>query len=113
MTFDDIPWLKEDMIPILDKTFSNSKFIYLTRDETSWKKSFYNWRFKRIGKYPDLDKAWVAYKKHEKFVYEYFKDRPSSEFIVLDVRDEKGFKKLADFLGKKTTIEKFPHYNKT
>ena len=112
-SFDDLPWLKEDMIPILDKTFPKSKFIYLTREEESWKKSFYNWRYKVMGKYPDADKAWIAYKKHEKFVYEYFKDRPSSDFIVLDVRDEKGFKKLADFLGKKTNIEKFPHFNKT
>ncbi len=34
---DDLPWLKEDMIPILDRVFPNSKFIYLTRDEEQGK----------------------------------------------------------------------------
>jgi hypothetical protein len=29
------------------------------------------------------------------------------------VRDKKGFKKLAEFLGKQTTREEFPHFNKT
>src|SRR5699024_4627029 len=28
-SFDDLPWLKEDMIPVLDKHFPGSKFIYL------------------------------------------------------------------------------------
>jgi len=112
-SFDDLPWLKEDMIPILDKTFPNSKFIYLTREEEAWKRSYYNWSFKITGKYPDVDQGWMKYKKHEKFVNEYFKDRASSEFIVLNIKDEKGFKKLAEFLNKETTREKFPHYNKT
>jgi len=112
-SFDDLPWLKEDMIPVLDKTFPNSKFVYLTRDEKSWKKSYYSWRYKVFGQYPDVEKAWEQYKKHERFVHEYFKDRDPGDFIVLDVRDEKGFKKLADFLGANTNIEKFPTYNKT
>lgn len=112
-SFDDLPWLKEDMIPILDKTFPNSKFIYLQRDETSWKASLYNWKHKMYGEYPDVDKGWSNYKAHEKFVLEYFQDRPSSEFIILDVRDEKGFRKLSEFLGKPIKTDRFPHYNKT
>ena len=43
----------------------------------------------------------------------YFRDRPANQFIILDVRDKKGFKKLAEFLGKQTTREEFPHCNKT
>lgn len=112
-SFDDLPWLKEDIIPLLDKTFPNSKFVYLTRDEKSWKISYFNFQYKGFGEYPDVDKAWEDYKEHERFVLEYFKDRDPKKFIILDVRDEMGFKKLADFLGKKTDIEKFPHCNKT
>lgn len=112
-SFDDLPWLKEDMIPILDKTFPNSKFVYLTRDEKSWKRSFLRWGYKKWGEYPDADKKWEEYKKHEEFVMNYFKDRSSDEFIILDVKDEKGFLKLAKFLGKETQREKFPVYNKS
>lgn len=112
-SFDDLPWLKEDMIPILDKVFPGSKFVYLVRDETSWKKSYFNWRNKVFGDSPDVEKAWGEYQAHNKFVMEYFKDRPADEFIILNVRDENGFKKLADFLGKKTNRNSFPHFNKT
>ena len=110
---DDLPWLKEDMIPILDKAFPNSKFIYLTREEEAWKKSMYNWRYKTFNAYPDLEKSIEEYRDHKKFVLSYFKDRPKEDFISLNIRDEKGFQKLAKFLDKETKIEKFPHFNKT
>lgn len=111
-SFDDLPWLKEDMIPILDEAFPESKFIYLTREEESWKKSLSNWRQKRFGDSPDLDEAWNAYKRHEKFVIDYFHSRPSDEFMILNIKDEQGFKKLADFLGKTTSTKRFPVFNK-
>ena len=112
-SLDDLPWLKEDMIPVLDKVFPNSKFIYLIRDEESWQKSLYNWTYKKTGNYPNLEKKLQDFREHKKFVLNYFKNKPANQFIILDVRDEKGFTKLADFLGKKTSVEKFPHYNKT
>jgi len=40
---DDLPWLKEDLIPVLDEIFPGSKFIHLERDEVSWCKSFETW----------------------------------------------------------------------
>lgn len=112
-SLDDLPWLKEDMIPILDKVFPNSQFIYLTRDEESWKKSIYHWTYKMTGEYPDVDKCLEEYRVHRNFVYDYFKDRSKEEFLVLDISEEKGFKKLADFLGKETDCDDFPHFNKT
>ena len=111
-SFDDLPWRKEEMIPILDTTFPNSKFVYLQRDEASWKKSFSNWVFNVRGRYPDVEKGWQNYKKHEAFVFDYFRNCDKDRFIILNVRDEHGFKKLANFLGKDTDRHKFPHYNK-
>lgn len=110
---DDLPWLKEDMIPILDRVFPNSKFIYLTRDEESWKRSLYNWTYQLTGKYPDIDERLNDYRKHKEFVMNYFHDKPDDQFLILDIKDKKGFKKLAKFLGKKPIQESFPHHNKT
>ena len=112
-SLDDLPWLKEDMIPILDRVFPDSKFIYLTRDEESWKKSLYNWTYQLTGKYPNIEERLNDYRKHKEFVLNYFHDKPDDQFLILDIKDKKGFKKLADFLGKTTTHEKFPHHNKT
>jgi len=112
-SLDDLPWLKEDMIPILDKSFPNSKFIYLTRDEESWKKSLYKWSYNRFGEHADIDNGLMEYRAHTKFVLNYFKDRSEKEFITLDIRDPKGFKKLATFLGKTSIGDSFPHFNKS
>lgn len=110
---DDLPWLKEDMIPVLDRVFPNSKFVYLTRDEASWKKSIYNWTFKVFGEYPNIDEKLDEYRRHREFVFDYFKDKPKEQFLVLDVSDGGAFGKLADFLGKTAPQKNFPHYNKT
>ncbi|GAB4552593.1 MAG: hypothetical protein Tsb0014_46360 [Pleurocapsa sp.] len=110
---DDLPWLKEDMIPILDRVFPNSKFIYLTRDEESWQKSIYHWTYQKTGKYPNLEQELENFRKHRDFVLNYFKNRPKDQFLILDIKDEEGLKKLANFLGKTTNQNKFPHANKT
>ena len=56
-SFDDQPWFKVDLIPVLDRKFPNSKFIYLTRDEESWKNSMHNWGKKKWGEYPNVDEG--------------------------------------------------------
>lgn len=110
---DDLPWLKEDMIPVLDRVFPGSKFIYLERDEASWQKSIYNWSYKRTGEYPDLEQKTAEFRAHRAFVLDYFKHRSSDEFIVLNISDPDGYAKLAKFLGKATSRKAFPHYNST
>jgi hypothetical protein len=100
------------MIPTLDRVFPNSQFIYLTRDEDSWKESIYNWTFKTTGKYPDLNEKLEEFRKHREFVLSYFGDRPKDQFLILDVTDEEAFQKLAKFLGKVASQESFPHFNK-
>ena len=112
-SFDDLPWLKEDMIPLLDQNFPNSKFIYLTRDEKSWKRSFYNWRYKVFGVHPDVEIAWQEYTTHEKFIQSHFKNRPETDFLTLEIQDPKGFSKLAEFLGKHAPRDDFPVWNQS
>ena len=112
-SFDDLPWLKEDMIPILDRVFLGSKFIYLTRDETSWKKSIYHWTFKIKGYYPDVDEEYRKFLKHSDFVKDYFSDR-SRDIIYIDVSDPDAYNKLAEFLGVEYHGDgALPHHNKT
>lgn len=111
-SFDDLPWLKEDMIPVLDKTFPCSKFIYLERDEEEWKKSLKNWTSKVSGKDVDSEKGFESYKSHQKFVLDYFKDRPN-DLLTLRIDDPTGFEKLGLFLNKKPIQKSFPIFNKT
>ena len=101
------------MIPILDKSFPNSKFIFLDRDEEAWKKSLYNWRYRKWGVYLDIEKGVEGYRRHKEFVLNYFKDRIGDDFISLEIKDKNGFLKLGEFLGKKVPMNNFPHHNKT
>lgn len=112
-SFDDLPWLKEDMIPILDDAFPNSKFIYLHREEEDWKQSYQNWRFKLFGETPDMEVALAEFRQHKQFVDDYFSDRSSDQFLRLDVKDPEGFKKLAIFLDKPPLQDGFPRLNPT
>ena len=109
---DDLPWLREDMIPILDRVFPESKFVYLTRDEESWKNSLYNWTFKVMGEHPNLEEELIRYRSHRDFVLNYFKDRPD-DLLVLAIKDSDGMKNLAAFLEITTGESEFPHENKT
>jgi hypothetical protein len=111
-SFDDLPWLKEDMITILDGVFPNSKFIYLERDDDKWQESYKRFVFKNSGVYPDLEKGLDSYRKHRKFILKYFEGR-QDDFLSISVSDENAFQKIADFLGKKAPQNKLPHYNKT
>ena len=112
-SLDDLPWLKEDMIPILDRVFPDSKFVYLTRDENLWKKSMYNWTYKMTGEYPDLDEKLEEFRNHREFVLDYFEDRSKEQFLVLDVSDADAFQTLVKFLGKVSNNNAFPRINVT
>jgi len=112
-SFDDIPWFKEDMIPLLDEKFPGSKFVYLEREEAEWKRSFRNWSIKLSGAEPDLDKWLKSYRAHAAFIDQYFKNAGTNKFIRLSIDDPQGFEKLAVFLGKTAPRAYFPHENKT
>ena len=110
-SFDDLPWLKEDMIPILDESFPNSKWIYLTREEEAWKTSYKRWSNK-MGRKVDENQGWKGYLKHSRFVHHYFSEHHSN-FLELNVAHPNGFSILANFLNKKAPFSEFPHENKS
>jgi hypothetical protein len=110
---DDLPWLKTDMIPLLDETFPGSKFVYLFRDEDSWKKSLKTWSEKAKGRTPEIEAEYRGYLAHQEFVQSYFRDWPVNRFISLSISDEMGFKKLAKFLGKPSVADSFPRFNQS
>ncbi|MEM7228668.1 MAG: sulfotransferase [Planctomycetota bacterium] len=112
-SFDDLPWLKEDLIPVLDEHFPGSKFIHLTRDEASWIRSLEAWSLDRKGVRPDRDDALAQYRAHTAFIASYFADRPTDEFLTLDIRDPMGFRTLASFVGRTAPQDALPHVNKT
>lgn len=110
-SFDDLPWLKEDLIPVLDKRFPGSKWIYLERDEESWKRSCKAWSSGK-GWECDAEEGWRGYCAHHKFVMDYFKDR-MEDLLVLKISDPKGFQKLGVFLGRPVPANAFPVYNRS
>jgi len=110
-SFDDLPWLKEDMIPILDESFPNSKWIYPTREEEAWKRSYTRWSNK-MGWVVDEDEGWQNYQQHSEFVRSYFSKR-QSDILELSVSQCNGFDILAGFLNKQAPFSDFPHENKS
>jgi hypothetical protein len=108
---DDLPWLLEDMIPILDQKFPGSKFIYLERDAYAWKKSFNNWAIKHNGVAPDMNKSFNAFLQHKEFVMNYFKNR-KEDLLIVDVSDPLAYKKLGNFLECAAPQPNLPHFNK-
>ena len=96
------------------RLFPNSKFIYLKRDEAAWKRSFKDWNKYHQNKEVDENEGWKAYCEHEKFISGFFKRQvPNENAITLEVKDPKGFEKLADFLGLEAPQPNFPHENLT
>jgi Sulfotransferase domain len=108
---DDLPWLKIEMIPILDEAFPGSIFIYLERDEESWLRSFMTWSLKKTGVEPDPIDAIRDYREHREFVLDYFEH--STDFISLNVAEPEAFNMLREFLGFPPSNEQFPVLNKT
>ena len=78
--FDELPWLKEDMIPLLDKNFVGSRFVYLERDKSLGRRRLRRWSELTFGESYDVDLKWEEYLRHQKFVLEYFKNRSLTEF---------------------------------
>lgn len=112
-SFDDKPWNQIEIIQLLDKTFPNSQFIYLHREEQDWKKSYKNWIKKKMNLEANVEYAYKQYTEHQNFVNNYFVGEKAKQLISLSINDLNGFAKLARFLKKPIFQKHFPHLNKT
>jgi hypothetical protein len=115
--FQDGPWHNIN-IEVLDKTFPNSRFILLERDDESWYKSMeYQFKIKNQHDwFAKQKKSWHIWNKNRKYkrIKEYFIDRPG-DLLVLNLFTEKDpWGKLCNFLDLSLPKEgtKFPHWNK-
>ena len=118
----------------LDQAYPGSKFILTVPDKESWLRSCQNHWYNRpafketddpamrihlrvrallraavYGCYTFVPErfSWV-YDQHVRNVQEYFRDRPD-DLLVLNICNGDGFDKLAEFLGRPTPNEPFPH----
>ena len=108
----DIPWSYPELIPLLYEVFPDSKFVYLTREENSWKKSYVKFH-KRVNNYDaDPNEGWDKLMEHQEFIVEFFDDKPN-QLLQLTINDTLGLKKLTDFLSKPFIANAFPHANKS
>lgn len=108
----------------IDLRFPNSKFIYTVRNKEQWLDSIVpylerkrqwqqsqgqvNLRRMLYGvPFPNRQQASKAWDRHDADVRAWFGDR----MLVIDIIGGDSPQKLADFLGVKTDMTQFPHYN--
>lgn len=131
----------ENIYPLLDRDFPNSKFILTIRDKERWLISSERLfqitedEYGKFRKYKDdknwslLSTSWVRrmqiygcvgydkdlfsnfYDNQRRNVFHYFKNR-SSDFIVMDICNGDGWGKLCEFLKQEIPSIGFPHENK-
>ena len=118
----DVPWAA--LYKELDQAFPGSKFILTLRDDESWLKSAYK-HFGRSG----VDRPmfrWLygvgtirgnkelfleRYKRHNREVMAYFKERPD-DLLIMSFENGDGWDKLCPFIGHPIPLVKtFPHRN--
>lgn len=139
--FQDIPFSLPNFYKELYKEFPNAYYILTTRNSAEeWYNSLINWnleRFRQIHKPYDsfyVHRGWVVglltdcygapkydpynkeilievYNKHNQEVKEFFKGK--SNFIELNLAQEKDTSRLGKFLGIQFKNKDFPHSNKT
>ena len=119
---------------VLDEKFKGAKFIYTVRELDAWLISMEKHlaRKKRItgrkkaaririyGSHTFDRKIFTeAYKKHDKKVKEYFRERPQ-DLLIMNICNGDGWEKLIPFVGEDNIVNKnfdyrschFPHSNK-
>jgi hypothetical protein len=119
--FEDHPW--PNLFKELDEKCPHSKFILTIREENNWIKSC----VKFFGDKYHFASEWIygvgspigneeiylnIYRKHNKDVIEYFKDRPS-DLLIMDLEKGHGWKELCTFLNVPIIEGDFVHINKT
>ncbi|MEH6604201.1 MAG: sulfotransferase [Pseudomonadales bacterium] len=111
-SFDDLPWLTAAAIPVMDKRFPASKFVFTVREEGEWLRSFMNWHKAYIGGPIDAEAELIKYRQHSEFVESYFKGADESKLFKVVVSQPGAMRDLAKFLGRESVGDDFPHLNK-
>lgn len=128
--FKDWPW--RHIYKELDRHFPGSKFILTVRDEQAWVKSFINHINKGQRNGSDRDHRLLrqavfgfdtamyrddpeylvehVYRKMNRDVADYFKDRPE-DLLVIDVTLDGQWDKLCPFLNLRRPFRRFPRKN--
>jgi len=115
-----------DRFEELDQTFPNSRFIYTLRDPESWIASYTRYHGRKQSPMPGhedmrnrlygtsgVDKQTLldAYGRHERHVYEYFRDR-TDDLLVLNIcGGQADWETLCAFLDKPVPGVPFPASN--
>lgn len=87
------------------------------------KETVYNWKGwyweNHVGQFgPDESDIWdpqmwmSSYNDHNREVIEYFKGKPD-KLLVLNLREPNAFETFCSFIGVKTSLDGFPHLNKS
>lgn len=90
---------------------------------TELKQAVYNWKGwyweNHVGQFgPDESDIWEpqmwmnAYTNHNNEIIDYFKDKPH-RLLVLNLREPNAFETFCTFIGVKTSLDGFPHLNKS
>ena len=127
----------ENIYPLLDDDFPNSKFILTVRDKNKWIDSSERHFNKNVSSIRNIhDGNWSIiptsslrrmqiygcinfdrdiysnfYDNHYRNVCYYFKDRPK-DFMIMNICEGDGWEKLCGFLDRKIPSLNFPHKNK-
>lgn len=117
---EDTPW--PILFKKLDERFPGSKFILTSRETDEWIKSVKN----HFGGHSSLMREWIygvddplkdektyinKYTTHNEEVKKYFRDRPE-DLLIIDWKENNGWKKLCNFLNEPEPKKTFPHANK-
>lgn len=115
-----------DQFETLDQKFPQSKFIYTVRDRESWLESYIRYHGRKESASPEhadkverlygtkgIDRRALldAYERHERHVFEYFKNRPNDLLVMNICGGEADWEELCSFLGKPIPAVPFPASN--
>jgi len=115
-----------DRFEELDRTFPGSRFIYTARDRDSWLNSYTRYHGRKrssLTGHADMtrhlygttgterDILLAAFGRHEKHVFEYFRDRPDDLLVVDIVGGQCDWETLCKFLDKPVPDAPFPASN--
>jgi hypothetical protein len=115
-----------DRFEALDRAFPGSKFIYTTRDPENWLNSYTRYHGRKNPSLPghadmtrrlygttgtERDILLAAFKRHERHVFEYFRDRPNDLLIMDIVGGRADWEMLCNFLDRPVPAAPFPTSN--